>query len=434
MVGEWQSTRLVDIAESIQTGPFGSQLHASDYTETGTPVVMPTNIKDRRINPAGIVFIGDGDAARLSRHQLQLNDLVFSRRGEVDKCALTTQTNVGWLCGTGCLLVRPDPTKCDAAFLSYHISAPETREWLRSHAVGLVMPNLNTEILGNIPLRMPSLIEQRKIANLLGSLDEKIEVNHKTSAVLEEIARALFKSWFVDFQPVRDKSVGRSTGLPEDIAALFPSRFNDSGLPEGWTLHAFGDLYDVRSGNTPSTAQSDFWGSEHLWATPRDLSRLQAPILLKTERQLTDAGLAQSNSGLLPINSVLLSTRAPIGYLAMAASPVAINQGMAGIVGKEFSTSYAWLWCQQNVSTFVSVAGGSTFPEISKGTLRSLPMLRATDAVLGAFCKQADELTAQIFNLAREIETLEGLRDALLPKLISGELRIDGIRQTVVAA
>lgn len=424
MAGEWSTGRLADVAAGIQTGPFGSQLHASDYVPYGVPVVMPTNIRDRRIDTEGISFIGDDDADRLSRHKLRLHDLVFSRRGEVDKCALVTKDTVGWLCGTGCLLVRPDEKKCDPAFLSFHISAPDTREWLKQHAVGLVMPNLNTEILSSIPLNLPPLGEQRRIAVLLGSLDDKIELNRRMAATLEAMARALFKSWFVDFDPVRAKAEGRDPGLPAATAALFPDRFGEDGLPEGWQERPFGDVFEIRNGNTPSTEDTRYWGGDHDWATPKDLSPLKSPVLLATDRTLSDEGVAVVNSGLLPAGSVLMSTRAPIGYLALATRPVAINQGMAGIVRKEMSTAFAWLWCSANIDTFLAVAGGSTFPEISKGTLRKLPMVVPTADVSGAFAACVDPMVERLVELARESDRLAELRDTLLPKLISGELRI----------
>lgn len=283
------------------------------------------------------------------------------------------------------------------------------------------MPNLNTEILSSIPLNLPPLGEQRGIADLLGSLDDKIELNRRMAATLEEMARALFKSWFVDFDPVRAKAEG---GDPGPHAALFPDTFGADELPEGWHKRPFGDVFDIRNGNTPRTEEARYWGGDHYWATPKDLSPLKSPVLLGTDRTLTDDGVAVVNSGLLPAGSVLISTRAPIGYLAFATCPVAINQGMAGIVGKGLSTAFAWLWCDANIDTFLAVAGGSTFPEISKGTLRKLPMVVPNVDVSEAFAACVDPVVERMVELARENYQLATLRDTLLPRLISGELLI----------
>jgi type I restriction enzyme, S subunit len=296
---------------------------------------------------------------------------------------------------------------------------------------GSAQPSLNRNFIYPIGLNVPRPVEQRRIANLLSALDDKIELNRRTAATLEEMAGTLFRSWFVDFQPVRAKAEGRPTGLPDATAALFPSRFGENGLPEGWGTAPFGDLYDVRSGNTPRTEETGYWGAEHNWATPRDMSRVKLPVVLSTERHLSAEGLVVANSGLMPVRSILLSTRAPIGYLAFAGVHMAINQGMAGVVEKHISTSYAWLWCKHNIDTFVAVAGGSTFPEISKGTLRALPMLQPSNDVLTAFTAQVDALVDRLIAVASENSKLASVRDTLLPKLISGELRIKNAKSAV---
>jgi type I restriction enzyme, S subunit len=178
-----------------------------------------------------------------------------------------------------------------------------------------------------IPL--PPLPEQRAIAHILGTLDDKIELNRRMSEILEAMARALFTSWFVDFDPVRAKAEGRDTGLPAHIADLFPDSFEGSELgevPRGWSGKTVNDLTDVVGSSTPSTKDSEFWiGGTHAWVTPKDLSGLPIPVLLDTERRITDAGLSQIGSGLLPKGTVLLSSRAPIGYLAITEIPVAIR-------------------------------------------------------------------------------------------------------------
>ncbi len=241
---------------------------------------------------------------------------------------------------------------------------------------------------------------------------------------LEAIARALFQSWFVDFDPVRRAAAGEDTGLPPHIAALFPTRLTDDGLPEGWQKRPVGDVFDIVAGNTPSTEEKRFWSGLHVWTTPKDLSRLSSPILLKSDRTLSDDGLASCSSGLLPRGTLLLSSRAPIGYLGFADMPTAINQGIAAFRQKGLSTSFAWAWCQAEMSRIKAHANGSTFLEISKSSLRGLPMIQANEPVMQAFVELVDSLVERIVRIARENVTLATLRDTMLPKLISGELRI----------
>ncbi|TWE13906.1 restriction endonuclease subunit S [Prauserella muralis] len=193
----WERITLGVICESsgggIQTGPFGSQLHASDYVQDGTPSVMPQNIGDNRIDPTGIARVSASDIARLSRYTLRAGDIVYSRRGDVERRALVRTENEGWLCGTGCLRVRiGDQSRYDSRFVSYALGLPESRKWIKRHAVGATMLNLNTSILSAVPLLVPSLSEQRAIAEALEALDNKIAANEKVSSISQELARSIF--------------------------------------------------------------------------------------------------------------------------------------------------------------------------------------------------------------------------------------------------
>ena len=286
------------------------------------------------------------------------------------------------------------------------------------------------------PLRAPEAkAEQRAIANILGVLDDKIELNRRMSETLEAMARALFKSWFVDFDPVRAKAEGRDPGLPQCLADLFPDRLVGSELgeiPEGWEVQSAGDLAEVVGGSTPSTKEPAYWdGGEHGWATPKDLSSLSSPVLLRTERRITDAGLARIGSGLLPVGTVLLSSRAPIGYLAVAEVPVAINQGFIGMKPHAgIPTLFLLWWAHFAHDEIISRANGSTFLEISKRNFRPIPVCVPPAPVLKAFNDTAQPLFERIVVAAREAHTLTALRDALLPKLVSGEMRVgeaDGV-------
>jgi type I restriction enzyme S subunit len=284
-------------------------------------------------------------------------------------------------------------------------------------------------MLARLPITMPPIEEQVSIGRILGTLDDKIDLNRRMNETLEAMARALFKSWFVDFDPVHAKAEGRDTGLPKRVADLFSNSFDDSELgkiPKGWVVKTVGDLANIVGGSTPSTANTIFWeGGAHYWATPKDLSNLDVPVLLSSERRITDAGLAQIGSGLLPVGTVLLSSRAPIGYLAVAEVPVAINQGFIAMKPREgISNLFLLFWAQQAQDEILSRANGSTFLEISKSNFRPIPIVVPTEDVMKLFEHSVRDLYDRILFCAREIQSLTALRDGLLPKLISGELRI----------
>lgn len=252
----WKSLTLGEACKlgggNIQTGPFGSQFHAADYVTEGVPSVMPQNIGDNRILEAGISRITLEDADRLSRYLLRPGDVVYSRRGDVERRALVRGHEDGWLCETGCLRVRFGTGFVDPAFGAFYLGDPNVRAWIVQHAVGATMPNLNTGILSNLPFVLPPLETQKKIASILGALDDKIEFNRRMNATLETIAQTLFKSWFVDFDPVKAKAAGlEPEGLDADTAALFPSGFQTSSLgeiSEGWEVRSLPDVIDFMEG------------------------------------------------------------------------------------------------------------------------------------------------------------------------------------------
>ena len=228
---EWKEVRLGDIAD-VQTGPFGSQLHKSDYIAEGIPCIMPTNIGSHlNFIVDGIAHVSEVDANRLSRHLTEFGDIIYARRGDIEKCAYVTTNEEKWLCGTGCLKIRCN-NGVNSRFIAYQLSTAECKKWITGNAVGTTMLNLSKGILSNLPLLVPSHEDQRRIASILSSLDRKIELNNKINADLEEMAQAIFKNWFVDFEPFKDgKFVDSELGM----------------IPEGWKV---GTLRDITNNKT----------------------------------------------------------------------------------------------------------------------------------------------------------------------------------------
>ncbi|MBY0549686.1 MAG: restriction endonuclease subunit S [Candidatus Obscuribacterales bacterium] len=276
---------------------------------------------------------------------------------------------------------------------------------------------------------------------VLEKVEEKIDLNRRMSECLESMARAIFKAWFVDFEPVRVKMEGRGQRqqMPRPLLALFPDQLVHSELgqiPETWPIGTVADLADVVGGTTPSTTNPSFWeNGTHYWATPKDLSYLQFPVVLKTERQITDSGLAQIGSGLLPAGTVLLSSRAPIGYLGITQIPVAINQGFIAIKPKPCASNlFLLLWAHFSNAEILSRANGSTFLEISKSNFRAIPLVLPPPTIMTAFTALVEPIFARIVANERESLMLTTLRDTLLPKLITGEIRVTNAEPLIVGS
>jgi type I restriction enzyme S subunit len=232
----------------------------------------------------------------------------------------------------------------------------------------------------------------------------------------------------VDFGPTRAKAGGAKPYLPPEIWSLFPDRLDDNGLPEGWEVSEIGKETKVVGGSTPSTKEPRFWGGGIHWTTPKDLSALKSPVLFETNRTITEAGLEKISSGLLPVGTVLLSSRAPIGYVAIAAVPVAVNQGYIALRCEgRLSNVYVWLWLHENMEAIKGNANGSTFQEISKKNFRPLPVVVPSMDVMDAFNEMVMPLYERIEKNELESRTLAQTRDLLLPKLMSGKIRLQDV-------
>ncbi|MFM7405404.1 MAG: restriction endonuclease subunit S [Cuspidothrix sp.] len=303
--------------------------------------------------------------------------------------------------------------------------------------VGTASPTLNRNHVHPIKTLWPPIPEQKAIAHILSSLDDKIELNRQMNETLEAMARAIFKSWFVDFDPVRAKMEGRQpAGMDAATADLFPDEFEESSLgliPKGWKVSTIGESVKIVGGSTPSTKNPDYWegGTIH-WTTPKDLSSLSSPVLLNTERKITELGLTQISSGLLPKGTLLLSSRAPIGYLAISEIPVAINQGYIGMIcDKGLPNYYILNWTRENIATIIGRANGTTFLEISKSNFRPIELVIPDIKILDVFIKQVERTYQMIVNNLQESHSLATLRDTLLPKLMSGEIRVKEVEKII---
>jgi type I restriction enzyme S subunit len=421
----WNWTKLTDVAR-LESGHTPSRRHP-EYWGGDIPWI---GIKDAVENHGRTIEdtlqqVTELGLANSAARLLPADTVCLSRTASIGYVTVmgrpmaTSQDFVNWVCGPEIV----------PGFLKAVLIAERESLWRFAH--GTTHQTIYFPEVKAFHVCLPPLREQQAIAEMLGSLDDKIELNRQMNRTLDEIARTLFTSWFVRFEPVHAKAEGRQPeGMDAETAALFPDRFVDSALgpiPEGWRLKPIGDAVTVVGGSTPSTKEPSYWdGGTHLWATPKDLSSLSSPVLIDTARRITDEGVTQISSRQLPIGTVLLSSRAPIGYLALTTEPTSINQGFIAMVCEGVLPNYYVLnWVREYMDTIKGNAGGTTFAEISKTAFRPIPVLVPKSPVLDRFVEVAGQLYRKMEHNLREARTLVELRDTLLPTLLSGTILTD---------
>jgi len=390
-----------------------------------------------RAIPMKRVSLSESEKARFC---VKEGDLLFARRSLVaegaGKCCVVLEVSEPTAFESSIIRARPDPEKADSLFLYYYFNSPIGLHGLDTIRRQVAVAGVTGSDLANLSVLLPPHGEQKAIAHILGTLDDKIELNRRMNETLEAMARAIFKDWFVDFGPVRAKAKGREPYLPSELWDLFPNSFDDEDKPAGWKISEIGKEVNVVGGSTPSTNESAYWlNGEHHWATPKDLSELTSPVLLKTGRKITDSGLKKISSGLLPIGTVLLSSRAPIGYLVITEVQTAVNQGFIAIVcKKQLPNLFVLFWCFRSLDYIKGIAGGSTFAEISKKVFRSIPVVVPSESVLASYDKHVRPLYNRIVENEKEITSLKQTRDLILPKFMSGRIRVPGAEKIAEAA
>ncbi len=422
----WEYTTLGEACKraggDVQTGPFGSQLHAADYVSAGIPSIMPQNIGDNRVEEDGIARITREDAERLSRYRLREGDIVYSRRGDVEKRALIREHEDGWLCGTGCLRVRFGIGGVDPVYASYYLGDPRVREWVVRHAHGATMPNLNTQILSDLPFLVPSILEQRAISRILGTLDDRIELNRRMNETLEAMARVLFKSWFVDFDPVRAKAAGRDSGLPKHIADLFPDSFEESELqeiPSGWRAGNLGDIAEnSRRPIQPSAIDptTPYIGLEHM---PRGSVALS---------EWGEARSVDSNKSAFNKGEILFGKLRPYFHKVGIAPVDGVCSTDIVVTKPKKQNWFGFVLGHMSSHEFVDYTNagstGTKMPRTNWEDMSRFAIAVPSENVASSFNRIVEPEIERIVAGIHQSLSLAAMRDALLPKLISGELRI----------
>lgn len=299
----------------------------------------------------------------------------------------------------------------DVEYLYYWFLSPYGKNEINTKAIGSTQKALTIDSLSKFDIKIPAnLDDQRRIASILSSLDRKIELNNKINADLEEMAQAIFKNWFVDFEPFKDgKFVDSELGM----------------IPEGWKVGRLDDIADVVGGSTPSKAKPEYYTQKGIaWLTPKDLSNHPAVYTSRGEMDITEEGYNSTSTKLMPKGTVLFTSRAPIGYISIAQNDICTNQGFKSVVPKKAGTCFLYCFLKYVTPEIENKSTGSTFKEASGALMKSLQVIMPEQKVFEEFEEIVSPLFARIESLEKESSRLSLLRDTLLPRLMSGELEV----------
>ncbi len=429
MVGEWRGSTIGELCDSgiaeLQTGPFGTQLHAHDYVEDGVPVVPTQAIRNRQIDHSILPKISPGKAEQLARHRLEAGDILFARRGvqATGQIGYVRAAEAGFLCGTGAIRLRvtSGDSSVSPDFLSHVLANPASVEWFKFHAIGATMPNLNEGIIRSFTFQIPPLPEQRAIAQILGTIDEKVDLNRRLNETLETMARALFKSWFVDFDPVRANAKGRGPGLSKSLASLFPGRFVDSELgeiPQGWEVRGLDDIGHFLNG----LALQSYPPGGGRWLPVIKIAQLRAGDTSGADRASADL----EPDYVVQDGDILFSWSGSLECSFWAGGPGALNQHLFKVTSADYPRWLCYLAIHQHLDAFRHIAAGkaTTMGHIQRHHLSEAKVPIPPREQLIAMNAILDPIVESTWRRSVESRTLTALRDALLPKLISGELRV----------
>lgn len=404
---KWTSKTLGEVVSDerglIQTGPFGSQLHQSDYASEGTPVIMPTDISDGRISVERIAHVSEETAKRLSRHKLRPRTIVLPRRGEITKRAYIRDEQEGWLCGSGCLKIEVQDTDLLPEFLYYYMERHEAVQWLTQHAVGSTMLNLSAGIVTQFPVRYPNENVQYRIASILSAYDDLIENNRRRMALLEESARLLYREWFV-----RLRFPGHAR-----------TRVTDS-LPKGWGRVPIPEAIDVN----PLTKLSD--AQEHWYVEMADLPTDSMVIQNAVKRDGRSGSKFRNGDTLLARITPCLEN-GKTGFVNFMAEGEAGRGSTEFIVLRSKRVTPEFVYCLARTYEFrenaiKSMIGSSGRQRVQESCFDKFFVWVPPASLLSRFSDITQPVFAQIKVLHAQNQKLRAARDLLLPRLMSGEI------------
>lgn len=399
------SIKLKDLCELIVDCP-----HSTEPDEgQGYPIIRTPNIGPGYLNLDGVQRVGEEAYKRRNvRAVPQAGDLILAREAPAGNVGIIPDGEKVCL-GQRTVLIRPDRSKADPAYLNYYLNAPKQRHKLLSNSNGATVSHVNMPIIHNLPVDLPPLPVQSRNAGVLSAYDKLIENNRRQIKLLEEAAQRLYKEWFVDL-----RFPGHETTPIVD------------GIPEGWAKTTVGDLCLTVGGGTPSTKVASYYnGGDISWVTPTDVTGNLGIYLPKTAKMITGEGLENSSARMVPKGAILMTSRASIGYFAICETNVCTNQGFISSIPHDDDMKWVLLRnLQSRVDEMKGLAKGSTFLEISKAAFRAMPLTIPPKELAKRFSTISKELFTKEVLTRKQLEIAREARDRLLPKLMSGEIEV----------
>jgi type I restriction enzyme, S subunit len=436
MSGEWPTVQLgtltADHDGAVAIGPFGSAMKAEEYASHGVPIIRGTNVGASRELKGDWVFIPEAFADAMPRCVVRPGDLVFPHRGAIGEVALVPEDRDRYFMSTSFMKATLDLAKADPRFVMYYLKSDAGRAEIMRFASQVGTPGIGQPLtsLRQFVVPCPPLRMQKCIADLLWTLDDKIELNRRMAATLEEMARALFKSWFVDFDPVRAKAEGRDPGLPAATAALFPDTFGEDGLPVGWSTGTLADVSLLNPESRGSVSEGEI-----IYV---DLANTKWGVIEATQHFTPDDAPSRAQRILRSGDTIVGTVRPGNGSYALIASDNLIGStGFAVLRPKTPSLRefvYLAATSGENIEALTALADGGAYPAVRPDVVADTPGCLPPEQVLGAFHAVTVDLMDRIEAARSQSAALGTLRDTLLPKLISGELRIEDAHSAVEAA
>ena len=416
---------------SVVSGPFGSNIGSRFFVETGIPVIRGSNLTTQmdRFKELEFVFLTPEKAAEFSSCEAIADDLIFTAAGTIGQVGLIPKNSKypKYIISNKQLRARLDTIKIDPEFAYYWFASPVMVQTIQNRNTGSTIPLINLSVLKSLPIPVPPLSEQKEIASYLCACDLLIEVLRETNNTLESIAQTIFKSWFVDFDPVHAKAKGIAPeGMDEATAALFPDSFEETELgmvPKGWKTSTVNEVFKLIMGQSPpgDTYNSDGQGLAFYQG------RTDFGFRFPAKRIWCNAPTRIAEDG-----DTLVSVRAPVGDVNMAIEKCCIGRGVAAVRhpnGFRGFTFYSVRNLAGKFKTFDSE--GTVFGSINKKDFQSLPITDPSPSVLSAFNEISSSFDDRIVINELKIRNLSSLRDTLLPRLISGQLRIEEAQEMV---
>lgn len=435
----WPVVSLADITTKIGSGATprgGSDAYLPSRARFA--FVRSQNVFDRHFDYDGLAFISDEQADGLRGVVLQSDDILLNITGDgitFGRACIVPVEVLPACVNQHVSIIRLDTQRANAGYVLTFLTHPDVKSYIESFNAGGSRRAITKGHIESFRLPLPPLPEQRAIAHILGTLDDKIEKNRRMNETLETMARALFKSWFVDFDPVRAKAEGRNPGLPKPRVDLFPDSFEDSELgeiPKGWEVRRFADTVDIIGGGTPKTSVAEYWNGDIPWFSVVDAPSNSEVWVVDTAKKITREGVENSSTRVLSVGTTIISARGTVGRIALVAVPMAMNQSCYGLRGKVgargFFTYYA---TRELVTRLQQHAHGSVFDTITQDTLAGVSLASPPAVLIEAFEARVGPALERIRVGLLSSRTLAALRDLLLPKLISGEMRVTDVEQIV---